>query len=94
MSTLGKRKARHMHKIQLPLREPLGKISCPRCGNSVHFVERLESVMVTTSYMQNKDGSFTPMEQDSDAAGEKAFLCGECGYDLTVFHGHFREMAF
>ena len=94
MNTLGKRKTRQAHRIQLPLREPLGKISCPRCGNSAHFVERLESVMVTTTYMQNTDGSFTLVEQNSDTAGEMAFLCGECGYDLTSFHAHVREMAF
>ncbi|MDO5673855.1 MAG: hypothetical protein Q4G66_02900 [bacterium] len=57
-------------------------------------MEQLESVMVTTTYMQNTDGSFTPVEQNSDTAGEMAFLCGECGYDLTLFHAHFREMAF
>ncbi len=94
VKTLDKKKVRQIHKIQLPVREPLGKISCPRCGNSAHFVERLESVMVTTTYMQNTDGSFTPVEQNSDTAGEMAFLCGECGYDLTSFHAHFREMVF
>ena len=94
MNTLDKRKTRQAHRIQLPVREPLGKISCPRCGNSAHFVERLESVMVTAPYLQNTDGSFTLVEQSSDIGGEMAFLCGECGYDLTSFHAHFREMAF
>ena len=63
-------------------------------GTGVCFVEQLESVLVTTTYLQNDDGSFTPLEQNSDAEGELSFLCGECGYDMTPFHGHFREMVF
>ncbi len=85
---------RQMRRVQLSLQEPLGKISCPRCGNSAHFVEQLESVLITTTYIQNADGSFTPMEQNSDINGELSFLCGECGYDLTPFHAQFREMVF
>lgn len=91
---IGKEQTRSVQKVQLPLHEPLGRISCPRCGNSTNFVEQLESVMVTTTYMQNTDGSFTPVEQSSDTYGELSFLCGECGYDLTPFHAHFREMVF
>ncbi len=94
MKTTDKKQTRQMRRVQLSLQEPLGKISCPRCGNSVHFVEQLESVLVTTTYIQNADGSFTPVEQNSDSNGELSFLCGECGYDLTSFHAQFREMVF
>lgn len=94
MKTTDKKQTRQLRRVQLPLREPLGKISCPRCGNGVHFVEQLESVLVSTTYIQNADGSFTPVEQNSDTQGEQFFLCGECGYDLTSFHAHFREMVF
>lgn len=94
MTQLEKNKTAQVRRIRRPVGEPLGKISCPRCGNSARFVEQLESVLVTTTYLQNDDGSFTPVEQNSDAEGELSFLCGECGYDMTPFHGHFREMVF
>ena len=89
-----KRPDRPKHTIPLPLMEPLGKISCPRCGNSAHFVEQVEYVMVMTTYMQNADGSFTAVEQNSSPEGDMSFHCGECGLDLTPFHAHFREMTF
>ena len=95
MNTMQKEQQKgQAHRIQLPLREPLGRLSCPRCGNSSQFVEQLESVLVTTTYLQNTDGSFTPVEQNSGTDGEMSLLCGECGYDLSPFHAHFREMVF
>lgn len=94
MTQLEKNKKRQMHTVRRPVGEPLGKILCPRCGNSTHFVEQLESVLVSTVYRQNQDGSFTPVEQHSEAEGERIFLCGECGYDMTPFHEHFRDMSF
>ena len=94
MNIVNKEQVRQTHRVRLPLQEPLGRISCPRCGNYTHFVEQAESVMVTTAYMQNTDGSFTPMEQSYDTEGDLSFLCGECGNDLTPFHAHFREMVF
>ena len=89
-----KRPERPKHKVPLPLMEPLGKISCPRCGNSAHFVEQVEYVKVMTTYLQNSDGSFTPVEQSGNPEGVTSLHCAECGLDLTPFHAHFREMTF
>ena len=89
-----KRPNRPKHTIPLPLMEPLGKISCPRCGNDAHFVEQVEYVKVMTTYLQNSDGSFTPVEQSGNPEGATSFHCAECGLDLTPFHAHFREMTF
>ncbi len=71
-----------------------GRVRCPACGNSIQFVERAESIMVTTFYNQNGDGSFTMVSQNAEIGGELSFLCGECGKDLSALHGHFREMSF
>ena len=87
-------KKRQAHTVRRPVGEPLGKIICPRCGNSTHFMEQFESVLVSTVYRQNLDGSFTPVEQHCEAEGDRTFLCGECGYDMTPIHEHFRDMSF
>lgn len=83
-----------MKKVQIPTSEPAGRIFCQLCGNAKHFVEIAENVQVTTHYLQNSDGSFTPEDNSTEIFGEIKFLCGKCGEDLTRFHGHFLEMSF
>jgi hypothetical protein len=58
------------------------------------FVEIADNVQVTTHYVQNSDGSFTVEDNSTEILGEVKFLCGQCGADLTRFHGHFLEMSF
>ncbi len=83
-----------MKKVRIPKGEPAGRITCHVCGNSADFVEVAENVLVTTHYVQNADGSFTPQENETEIHGEVRLLCGKCGADLTPFHGHFLEMIF
>ncbi|MCL2340342.1 MAG: hypothetical protein FWC49_01405 [Proteobacteria bacterium] len=83
-----------MHKVHIPAGEPAGRIVCQQCGNARHFVEVAENVQVTTRYQQNSDGSFTLEDNTSEIFGEVKFVCGQCGADLTRFHGHFVEMSF
>ena len=83
-----------MKKVQIPSGEPVGRIACPHCGNDAEFVETADTVQVTTRYVQNSDGSFTPMENSTEIHGEVQFVCGQCGADLTRFRGHFLEMSF
>ena len=83
-----------MKKVQIPSGEPVGRIACPHCGNDAEFVETADNVQVTTRYVQNSDGSFTPMENSTEIHGEVQFVCGQCGADLTRFRRHFLEMSF
>ena len=83
-----------MKRVQIPTGEPAGRIACQQCGNSKDFVEIAENVLVTTRYVQNSDGSFTPEDNTTEVFGEVKFLCGRCGTDLTHFHAHFLEMSF
>ncbi len=83
-----------MKKVQIPSGEPVGRIVCEQCGNSAEFVEIAENVQITTRYVQNSDGSFTVEENATEVQGEVRFLCGQCGTDMTRFHGHFQEMSF
>ncbi len=83
-----------MKKVKIPTGEPAGRITCPECGNSTDFVEVAENVLVTTHYVQNADGSFTPQENETEIHGEVRLLCRNCGADMTPFHGHFLEMIF
>ncbi len=71
-----------------------GRIVCPYCGNDEEFLEVAENVTITTRYIQNEDGSFTPLADDTDVLGEIRFNCGRCGADLTKFHKRFLEMLF
>jgi len=83
-----------MKKVSIPSGEPTGRIVCQQCGNNAKFVEIAENVLVTTHYLQNSDGSFTPEENTTEIFGEVKFICGICGADMTRFHAHFLEMSF
>ncbi len=70
------------------------RITCPVCGNDTEFLEVAEDVVLTTVYMQNEDGSFTPLEDNSQVLGDIKLICGECEEDLTAFHQRFSDMLF
>ena len=70
------------------------RINCPDCGNNKEFLEVSEGVILTTRFIQNKDGSFSQELDDSQVMGEIQFYCGDCGADLTQFHKRFLEMLF
>ena len=70
------------------------RIICPYCGNEKCFYEIAEDVMLTTRYIQNPDGSFTPHSDESRILGEVKLYCGECQADLSKFHDRFLEMLF
>lgn len=70
------------------------RIACPNCGNDTEFYEVADGVVLTIRYVQNEDGSFTPIADDSEVFGELKFYCGECNEDLTQFHKRFQEMLF
>ncbi len=70
------------------------RIVCPHCGNDWHFYEVAEDVMLTTRYIQNADGSFTPRSDESSILGEVKLYCGECKADLSQFHHRLMEMLF
>lgn len=71
-----------------------GRIICPYCGNDEEFLEIAENVTITTRYVQNEDGSFSPLADDTEILGEVRFNCARCGADLTKFHKRFLEMLF
>ena len=71
-----------------------GRIVCPECGNDLLFYEVAEDVTLTTSYLQNPDGSFTPQHDDSRILGVVKLYCAECRHDLSRFHNRFIEMLF
>lgn len=73
---------------------PANRISCPNCGNDEDFYEIAEDVIITTRYIQNQDGSFTPEEDSSQVLGEVKLICGQCQEDLSIFHQRFTEMIF
>lgn len=81
-------------KVHIPSGEPAGRITCPDCGNAKDFVEIADKVLVTTHYVQNIDGSFTPEDNETEVFGEVKFICGSCGRDLSAYHSHFLEMSF
>ncbi len=83
-----------MSTVQISNGEPAGRIICPECGNATDFVEVAENVIITTHFVQNRDGSFTPMENESTALGEVRLFCGQCDTDMTEVLGHLREMIF
>lgn len=70
------------------------RVICPECGNNKEFLEVADGVVLTTRYVQNRDGSFSQEEDESQVFGEVKFYCGECGSDLTRFHKRFLEMLF
>ncbi len=73
---------------------PSNRLTCPNCGNDDDFYEIAEDVTITTRYIQNIDGSFTPEEDNSQVLGEIKLVCGQCQEDLSEFHHHFSEMLF
>lgn len=73
---------------------PSNRIVCPECGNDEDFYEIAENATLTTLYTQNKDGSFTPLEDNSQVFGEIKLICGQCQKDLSMFHQRFSEMLF
>ena len=81
-------------KVKVPSGRPTGHLICPVCGNSEEFVELARNVTVTTRYLQNRDGSFTPEENETDVHGEVRLLCGKCSTDMTEYHHHFLDMIF
>ena len=83
-----------MPKIPLPDSRPAGRISCPDCGNDVEFLEVADNVVVSTRYIQNDDGSFTPQAEDSEIHGKLRLYCDVCGCDLSIFHNHLMGMLF
>ncbi|MDW7774357.1 MAG: hypothetical protein SCH71_15835 [Desulfobulbaceae bacterium] len=81
-------------KVNIPSGQSLGRIICPECGNDRYFIEVARDVIVTTRYLQNDDGSFTPEENDTEIVGKVGLYCGECNADLTMFYNHLQEMTF
>lgn len=81
-------------KLNIPSGQPYGRVICPNCGNDQVFIEVARDVIVTTRYVQNEDGSFTPEENDTEYVGKVGLYCGECNTDLTVFYPHLQEMTF
>lgn len=70
------------------------RIVCHRCGNQTYFFEIAEDVTLTTRYIQNPDGSFTPQSDESRICGEIRLYCCECHQDLSHLHRRFVEMIF
>ncbi|MDF1577752.1 MAG: hypothetical protein RQ753_06510 [Desulfurivibrionaceae bacterium] len=70
------------------------RISCPICGNDKEFLEVADGVILTSHYIQNKDGSFTQDGDESEILGDITLFCGDCGADLTEYHQHFLDMLF
>lgn len=81
-------------KVKVPVGRPAGHLICPVCGNSQEFVELARNVTVSTRYVQNRDGSFTPQENETEIHGTVHLLCGKCGNDMTDYHSHFMGMLF
>lgn len=80
--------------MSMPERRAVNLICCPACGNSEDFIEVAENVIITTCYLQNPDGIFTPDGDSSQIVGPVRLICGECEEDLTAFHQRFTEMLF
>lgn len=70
-------------------------LRCPECGNDREFVEVSAEVTTTTFYQQNPDGSFTPIDQESEqTSGSPRLYCGNCEKDLSALYERFAEMIF
>ena len=83
-----------MKKVKMPSGQPIGRIICPHCGNDKDFIEIARDVIVSTQYLQNKDGSFTPDDSETEVTGKVSLYCGQCNSDLSLFHNHLLEMTF
>ena len=89
--------AKLRHKTKKPIVMNLlssQRVVCPDCGNNKEFLEVSEGVILTTRFVQNKDGSFSQELDDSQVMGQVKFYCGDCGADLTQHHKRFLEMLF
>lgn len=83
-----------MKKVRRPSGQPIGRIICPHCSNDRDFIEIARDVIVSTRYVQNKDGSFTPEDSETEIAGKVGLYCGQCNTDLSLFYNHLLEMTF
>jgi len=81
-------------RLKVVVGKPAGLLTCPECGNDRDFVELARNVTVTTRYVQNRDGSFSPLDNETDAHGPVQLICGRCGEDLSRFHHYFINMLF
>ncbi len=70
------------------------RIVCPECGNDRDFFEVANDVTITTRYVQNADGSFTPKSDESTILGDINLFCGECYADLSQYYQRFSKMIF
>ena len=70
------------------------RIVCPACGNDRDFLEVADDVVLTSRYVQNEDGSFSQVGDDSQVLGEIRLYCGECNADVSFFHQRFLDMLF
>lgn len=82
------------NKVHVPTGQPMGRIICPACGNDRDFIEVARDVIVTTRYIQNLDGSFTPEVNDTEIGGKVGLFCGQCNADLSIFYNHLQELIF
>ena len=80
--------------VRIPSGRPSGRLVCPSCGNSKDFVELARNVTVSTLYRQNDDGSFSPVNNDTELHGDVRLLCSTCGTDMSSYHSHFFDMIF
>jgi len=53
-----------------------------------------EGVTITTFYVQNDDGSFSAVSDESEIQGEVRLFCGECHKELKEYYNHFVDMLF
>jgi ribosomal protein S27AE len=83
-----------MNKVLLPSGDPAGRIICPKCGNVTNFIEIVDHVLLTTHFIQNRDGSFSSVNSETDVAGPVKLFCGKCSADISHFHNHLHEMKF
>ena len=82
------------NKVKIPSGQSRGRIICSRCGNSQDFVELTQNVNMTTLYRQNNDGSFSPIENETEIQGDIMLLCSQCGANMTRYHRHLLDMIF
>ncbi len=83
-----------MNTVQVPSGRPAGRIICPRCGNAKDFVEVASNVLLTNHYIQNRDGSFSSVQNETEVIGGVKLFCGRCSTDVSEFHTHFQGMIF
>ena len=83
-----------MNTVQLPTGAPAGRLVCPACGNATRFIEIADDVIVTTHFLQNRDGSFSTVDSETDVGGAVKLFCGKCRADISQYHGHLQEMKF